>query len=145
MSDNRLICAAPLDGFSNLVENSECVRLRHLPPCTTLLVRTMNSLYRVVITPGPDVYVHGGTSFPEETSAHIDGASIGGSCLRVDCICVGLLVEIRSGGRRIVTSPVLAITIVPATGSVAPRCDERTAYDYCATTVGGRQSLRASH
>jgi hypothetical protein len=78
----------------------------------------VNSLYRVVITQGPDVYVQGGTFFPELTAAHIVGASIGKSCLGAECICVGLLVEIRSGGRRIVTSPVLAITTVLAAGSV---------------------------
>jgi hypothetical protein len=118
MSDNRPVGAATLDRFGDLVENSECVRLRHLPPYTTLLVRTVNSLYRVVITQGPDVYVQGGTFFPEETAAYIVGASIGGNCVRVDCICIGLLVEILAGGRRIVTSPVLGITTVLATGSV---------------------------
>ncbi len=120
MSDNRLAYSATLNRCSDLVQNRECVRLSDLPPFTTLLVRTVNSLYRVVITRGPDVCVQGGTFFPSETSANIIGASTGGSCLRVDCICVGLLIEIRSGGRRIVTSPVLAIATVLATGSVVP-------------------------
>ena len=94
------------------------MRLRQLPPLTTLLVQTVNSLYRVVITQGPDVYVQGGAFFPEAAPAYVEGASVGRGCLKVDCICVGLLVEIRSGGRRIITSPVLAITTVLATGSL---------------------------
>jgi hypothetical protein len=118
MSDSKLVRAVTLKRCGDLVEDSKCVRLRHLPPFTTLLVRTVNSLYRVVITQGSDVFVQGGAFFPEPTSAYVEGASIGGSCLEVDCICVGLLVEIRSGGRRIITSPVLAITTVLVTGSL---------------------------
>jgi hypothetical protein len=118
MSDTKLVRAATLDRIGDVVEDIECVCVRHLPPFTTLLVRTVNSLYRVVVTQGPDVYVQGGAFFPEATSAYLDGASIGGSCLRIGCICVGLLVEIRSGGRRIITSPVRAITVVQASGSV---------------------------
>jgi hypothetical protein len=118
MSDTKLVRAVTLDRFGDVVENIEGVHLRHLPPFTTLLVRTMNSLYRVVITQGPEVYVQGGAFFPDPTSAYLDGASIGGNCLRVGWIGVGLLVEFRSGGRRIITSPVRAITTEQAPGSV---------------------------
>ena len=61
--------------------------------------------------------VVGGAFFPEATLARLDGASIGRAGLRVGCICVGLLFEIRSGSRRIITSPVRAITIVRASDS----------------------------
>lgn len=111
MSDNKRLRAATLDRFGDLVNDIECVDLRALPPFTTVLVQTVNSLYRVVTTCGPDVSVQGGDFFPEATSAYLEGASIGGSCLRVGCICVGLFVEIRSCDRRIITSPVLAITV----------------------------------
>jgi hypothetical protein len=94
------------------------VNLRHLAPFTTLLLRTMNSLYRVVITQGPEVYIQGGAFFPDPTSAYLDGASIGGSWIRVGWVGVGRRVEIRSGDRRIITSPVRAITTVPASSSV---------------------------
>jgi hypothetical protein len=100
------------------VKDIECVHLHDLPPFTIVFVRTVNSLYRVVTTPGPDVSVQGGAFFAEATAAYIDGARIGGSCLKVGCICVGLLVEIRSSGRHVITSPVLAITTVQASGSV---------------------------
>jgi hypothetical protein len=93
-----------------VIEPIEGVYLRHLPPFTTLLVCTVNSLYRVVITDGPEVYVQGGFFFPDATSAYLDGASIGGNCLKVGWIGIGLLMEIRSGGRRVITSPVRAIT-----------------------------------
>jgi len=85
------------------------VHLRRLPPFTTLLVQTANSLYRLVITQGPEVYVQGGVFFPDLTSAYVEGSSGGGS-LEVDWIGVGLRVQFRSRGYRIVTSPVRVIT-----------------------------------
>jgi hypothetical protein len=114
MSDAKLVRA--LDWFRSVVENIEGVHLCHLPPFTTLIVRTMNSLYRVVIIEGREVYVQGGAFFPHPTAAYLEGASIGGSSIRVGWIGIGLLVEIRSGGRRIITSPVRAISIEPASG-----------------------------
>ena len=96
----------------------EGVHLRHLPPLTTLLVRTMNSLYRVVITQGPEVYIHGGAFFPNPTWACLDGASIGGNYLKVGWIGIGLRMEIRSEGRRIITSPVQAIITEPPSAPV---------------------------
>jgi hypothetical protein len=110
MADTRWVRAATLDRIGDLVDDTAGVQLRDLPLFTTLLVWTMNSVYRVVVTRWPEVYIQGGAFFPEPTSAYLDGASIGGSCLRVGWIGVGLLVEIRSGGRHIITSPVRAIT-----------------------------------
>ena len=111
MANTKLLRAALLDRIGDLVDDTAGVHLRDLPPFTTLLVWTTNSLYRVVVTHWPEVYVQGGAFFPDPTLAHVNGASIGGSCLRVGWISAGLLVEIRSGGRHIITSPVLAITI----------------------------------
>lgn len=117
MSGTNLVRAATLDSFRG-IENIEGVHLGHLPPLTTLLVRTVNSLYRVVITDGPEVYVQGGAFFPDPTLAYLDGAGIGGSCLRVGWIAVGLWVEIRSGGRRIITSRVRTIETEQTPGPV---------------------------
>jgi hypothetical protein len=110
MADTKFLRAATLDRIGDLVDDAAGVHLRDLPPFTTLLVWTVNSLYRVVVAQWPEVYVQGGAFFPEPTLAYVDGASIGGSCLRVGWISAGLLVEIRSGDRHIITSPVLAIT-----------------------------------
>ena len=118
MADTRLVRAATLDRFCDLADHTAGIRLRELPPFTTLLVETVNSLYRVVITRWPEVYIQGGAFFPDPTSAHIDGSSIGGSALKVDWIGVGLVVEIRSGGRHIITSRVRAITTEEAPSSV---------------------------
>ena len=119
MADTRWVRAATLDRIGDLVDDTAGVQLRDLPLFTTLLVWTMNSVYRVVVTRWPEVYIQGGAFFPEPTSAYLDGASIGGSCLRVGWIGVGLFVEIRSGGRHIITSPVRAITTEWASSVVA--------------------------
>ena len=109
MADTKWVRAATLDRIGDLVDDTAGVHLRDLPPLTTLLVWTTNSVYRVVITQWPEVYIQGGAFFPDPTSAYLDGASIGGS-LRVGWIGIGFFVEIRSGGRHIITSPVRAIT-----------------------------------
>lgn len=98
-----------MDIFLKLVQHVEGVELDRLEPLTTLLVWTWNSLYRVVVAQGSAVLVQGGLFFPEPTPAQVDGASTGGSLLKSGWIGVGLLMELRVGGRRIVTSPVVAI------------------------------------
>ena len=119
MSETKFAHAATLDRFVDVVKGAEGVHLRNLPPFTTLFVRTMNSLYRVVIAEGLEVYVQGGAYFPDPTSAYLDGASSSGSCLRVGWIGIGLTVQIRCGAQCIITSPVRGIVIEPPFGSVA--------------------------
>ena len=94
----------------DLLDCVEGVNLRQLPPLTTLLVRTWNSLYRVVVMDGSSVYVQGGAFFREPTLAQLDGASWDGCSLVVGWIGVGLVMELRDGARRVMTSPVLTIT-----------------------------------
>jgi hypothetical protein len=118
MSDTKFAHAATLGRFVDVVKGVEGVHLRNLPPFTTLLVRTTNSLYRVVIAEGLEVYVQGGAFFPDPTSAYLDGASSSGSCLRVGWIGIGLTVQIRCGDQCIITSPVRGIVIEPPSGSV---------------------------
>ena len=118
MSDRKFVRAATLNRTSDVLENTAGVYLPDLPPLTTLLVRTTNSLYRMVITRWPEVYIQGGDFFPDPTAADVDGASSGGSCLRAGWIGVGLLVELRAGGWRITTSPVVTITTEQAANPV---------------------------
>ena len=110
MADIKFVRPATFDRNGDLVDDTAGVRLRDLPPFTTLLVWTINSLYRVVITQWPEVYIQGGASFPDPTPADVVGASIGGIYLRVGWIGIGLLMEIHAEGRHIITSRVLTIT-----------------------------------
>jgi len=98
--------AATLAGFTSAVSSTNGVHLRDLAPMTTLVVRTRNSEYRIVVSSGDEVLVKGGQFFPSLTEARFSGASIGGSFLKVGWIGIGLRMEILADGRRIVTSPV---------------------------------------
>jgi hypothetical protein len=95
------------------------VDLRQLQPITTLLVWTQNSCYRVITRNGGSVYLQGGLLFPEPTPAHIDGACIGRSVLRLGWIGVGLRMEIRVENSRVVTSPIREIVVEPDGAPIA--------------------------
>ena len=118
MANSKRRRAATRDRIGDLLDDTAALHLCDVPPFTTLLVWTRNSLYRVIVTQWPEVYVQGGAFFPDPTLARVNGASVGGSCLRVGWISAGLFVEIRSGGRHIITSPVLAITTERASSAL---------------------------
>jgi hypothetical protein len=110
MNDTTCVSrAATLTGFTSAVSSTNGVQLRDLPPMTTLVVRTRNSEYHIVVSSGDEVLVKGGHFFPSLTEARFSGASVGGSFLKVGWIGVGLRMEILAEGRRIVTSPVYDI------------------------------------
>jgi hypothetical protein len=101
----------PLGTPVDIVSSAEGVDVHHLAPSTTLLVWTLNTLYRVVIVQSLDVSVQGGALFPESTAARLVGASFHpGGWLKVGWIGIGLRMELRLASRYVVTSPVRAIT-----------------------------------
>lgn len=102
-----------LSGFALEAGCSEGIAIQSLAPGTTLLVRTRNSLYRLIMMMGvrQGVLVKGGAFFPEVTPAHLQGASVGGCLVKTGWIGVGLRVELRVGSERILTSPVRSIAI----------------------------------
>jgi hypothetical protein len=79
----------------------------------TLSVETLNHTYEItVIDPGTaEVLVQGGR-FPERTVAHLSGASLGSAFLKVHGIYVGFSMELRVGGKPIITSPVRSIRVL---------------------------------
>jgi hypothetical protein len=99
-----------LYGFSEDVSATAGVSLVDLEPLTALLVRTRNSLYRIIVLRGTTVLVQGGRSFADVTLGVLNGSSLGGNLLKLAWIGVGLCMEIHSNGQCIVTSPVRAIT-----------------------------------
>lgn len=101
--------AATLDGFVSDVSTTEGISIREVEPMTTLVVFTRNSRYRLIVLRDSAVIIQGGEFFVDPTDAHVEGASFGGSFLKVGWIAVGLRMEIRAGGQRIVTSPVRSI------------------------------------
>ncbi len=102
-----------LDGFVTAVTRSDGVGLAELDALTTVLVKTLNSLYRVIVLepPRPTILIQGGEFFPELTEASLAGASMGGSMLKLSWFGCGLRMEVCADGQRIVTSPVQSIEV----------------------------------
>jgi hypothetical protein len=94
----------------------EGVALDSLEFGTTLLVRTRHSEYRLGVLNGAsgDVFLEGGTLLEGITPARLNGATAGGSALRLGWIEVGLRLEFSVGAVRVTTSPVRSIEIETA-------------------------------
>ena len=107
--------AAPLDGFATEVSPTDGIGLADLDPITTLLVRTQNSRYQIVVVQPRlrAVLVQGGPFFPQATRAVLSGSNFGGSLLKVAWVGIGLHMEFRAGDQWIITSRVQAITVQP--------------------------------
>lgn len=103
--------AATLDGFVDGVGDARGIYLREVEPLATIVVRTYNSRYRIVMTGGTSAIVQGGKFFTDPTPARIDGSGFGGSVLKTAWIGVGLKMEIFANDQRIITSPVLDVTL----------------------------------
>ena len=107
-----------LEGFALEPGCVDGVALEALEPDTVLIVRTRYSSYRLVVLDGAErrVLLTGGSHFPESTEVRVDGATAGGSSLKIGWIGVGLRLEMTAGRRRITTSRVESVTIErPAT------------------------------
>ncbi|HZS04026.1 MAG TPA: hypothetical protein VFD58_04255 [Blastocatellia bacterium] len=102
-----------LDGFVEISETLEGVELRALAPNGTILVRTRESDYRILLLDPASrrVLIEGGPFFAEPTEAILSGSSFGGCLLRMGWIGHGLRMEIHAQGRLVVTSPVRSLRV----------------------------------
>jgi len=102
-----------LDGFALEPGCVEGVELRSLEAGTVLNVITRHSTYRVVVLDPvrQRVLVTGGRLFPKSTQVRLEGATAGGSVLKIGWIGTGLRLEMSMGLERITTSRVQAVTI----------------------------------
>jgi hypothetical protein len=100
------------DGFGFESKGSDGLAVHMLNPQAALVVKTRHSRYTITVLDGPRhlVRVEGGV-FPEPTVVRLSGATFGGSSVKVGWIVVGLRMEFGIGPRRIITSPVLSVTL----------------------------------
>jgi hypothetical protein len=84
------------------------VQIDELAPLERLRVKTRNTPYEItVLNPQTgDVLIRGGRFFPLETRARVNGASLGGSFLKMRGIYVGFSLEITLDDDTVITSPV---------------------------------------
>lgn len=85
------------------------VALRSLEPLTSLYVETRNTRYHIIVRAGAEVVIQGGACFPDPTPAHLEGATFGGSLIKLGWIGIGMRMEIRAGERCVLTTPVRSI------------------------------------
>ena len=93
----------------------EGIHVADLVALETLVVRTQNSVYEIVLV-GADsasVLVRGGAFFPVFTPARLAGSSLGGAFLKLHSIHVGFRLELISECGLIVTSPVRSVMRAP--------------------------------
>ena len=101
-----------IDGFAHEIAASDGIDIREVEPFTTLMVQTVNSLYRIILLEAgrSQIMVQGGRLFPDLVEAHLVGSAFG-SFRKKHWIGGGLRMEIHSAGERIVTSPVRSLRI----------------------------------
>jgi hypothetical protein len=81
----------------------------------TLVVRTQNSVYEIILVAGgsASVLVRGGACFPVFTPARLAGSSLGGAFLKLHSIHVGFRLELSTESGVIITSPVRSVMRAP--------------------------------
>jgi hypothetical protein len=100
-----------LEAFAR--SHSKGIDLATLEAGSDVAVRTKNSLYRfVVLDPVRRSVLVSGGAFAERTEVRLEGATAGGSQLRLGRIAVGFRLELSNGRRRITTSPVRSVTML---------------------------------
>jgi len=113
---NYIAAGAVLDKWSG-DPWSNGVQVDEMEDMETLVVRTRNSLYEIVVIDGPsgEILVRGGQFFPELTPARLAGATLGGCFCKMRGIYAGFRMEITANDRRTVTTPVESIGILATT------------------------------
>ena len=81
---------------------------------TEIRVHTRNSLYEITVIDriACDILIRGGQFFPQQTAAHLSGACLRGSFLKLGCIACGFNMEIATEDNLIVTSQVQTIEVL---------------------------------
>src|SRR5262245_23450023 len=102
-----------LDGFALEPGCSEGVAVQSLAAGTRLTVSTRNNRYQVIVLDPftRQVTVSGAPTLRERIEGRLEGATTGGSVLRLGWIGVGLRMELSTNDRRITTSAVRSVTI----------------------------------
>ena len=110
----QITMAADLQTWSDAVWR-DGIQIDHVDDLETVVVETQNSTYEITIIDGikGEVVVRGGQFFPQLTPAHLTGASMRGSFLKIRGIYLGFCVEFLHEGKRIMTSSVRRIVVSP--------------------------------
>jgi hypothetical protein len=91
------------------------IHVAELVPLETLIVRTHNSVYEIIVVAADSarVLVRGGAFFPVFTPVRLAGSSLGGAFLKLHSVHVGFRLEFSTESGFIVTSPVRSVMRAP--------------------------------
>ncbi len=91
------------------------VQVDELRDLERVRVRTRHSVYEIIVINGRrgEILLRGGQFSPDYVRGQLAGSSLGGSFLKHLGIYVGFRMEFHIGDRRIVTSRVEAVDVVP--------------------------------
>jgi hypothetical protein len=109
-----LDCWGREPGTAGLREDEhDDVLLEHLTPFDTILLRTHNSEYRILLLEPKTgrALVEGGEYLGEPSEALVRGSAVPGSEFRPGSICVGCRLEMWVDERVIITSPIISVHI----------------------------------
>ena len=109
---HQIPAASNLENWNN-AKWSDGIQIDQMQDLETVIVETQNSTYEITIINGHDgeVVVRGGRFFPQMTPAHLSGASMGGSFLKLRGIYIGFSMEFLHEGQCIITSSVRSISV----------------------------------
>lgn len=102
-----------LQGLAEICGSLKGVDVATLAPFDTIVVRTVNSNYRMFLL-DPETgraLLDGGGTLPEAMEGRVIGSSFGGSILRTGWIGVGLRMEACIDDKYIRTSPVQSLCV----------------------------------
>jgi hypothetical protein len=87
------------------------VLLENLNPFDTILLRTHNSEYRILLLDPKTgrALVEGGEYLTEPSEALLKGSAVLGDALKAGSICVGSRLEMWVGERIFITSPIKSV------------------------------------
>ena len=111
MPANSRCCSLEL--LTEISGSLQGVELATLVPFDTIVVRTVNSDYRIFLL-DPETgrgLLDGGRQVTEAVEARVIGSSFGGSILRTGWIGVGLRMEAWANGKYIRTSPIQSLCV----------------------------------
>ena len=111
-----------LEGLVVDVSRGQGIDLAELAPLTLLRIQTLNTVYEVVALEPQEtaVLVRGGRLFPDLTEVGFSGSSLGGSCLRLAWIGIGLNMEFCCDRGTVVTSRVRSIELLGGVSLFGP-------------------------
>ena len=101
-----------LEGLTELSPSLQGIELATLGTFDTVVVRTVNSDYRIfILDPETGQALLEGGKISEPVEARVLGSSFGGSVLRSGWIVVGLCIEALANENYIRTSPVQSLCV----------------------------------